>query len=333
MIMLRESGASVVRRQNKEFMMKKKMVVAGVNVATVCVFSLMTGCFTSNPDGVAGAAAGIPHGTFRHVHKGKTPAALPPSDEQITEFMNPGFDLHDNGLDGGISTQTLDAGVVPPVDPVPEYESYVVQPGDILGRIAVKFDTTIATLVQLNNLDKPDVLYVGQELKVPTGGNSPVSTTGSSSSHNSSSVKKGGTYVIQPGDTLSEIAVAAGVSIDNLRSLNNISGDNIWAGKELYIPEGGRVPSTTTSSSTPTPHRNTTRTTVPESHYAEEVLAPVPDEEAGANIIDVTVYPEQTLDEIAEDYGVSKAVLMSLNGITDESQVQPRMKLRVPVSQ
>ena len=62
-------------------------------------------------------------------------------------------------------------------------------------------------------------------------------------------MKKGGTYVIQKGDTLSGIAVAAGVSLNDLRSLNNIQGDRIIAGESISIPSGGKVPTNTQKSS------------------------------------------------------------------------------------
>lgn len=43
---------------------------------------------------------------------------------------------------------------------------YVVQSGDTLGAIARKFDTTVAELVKLNGIADPDVIRVGQELRV-----------------------------------------------------------------------------------------------------------------------------------------------------------------------
>mmetsp|Transcript_24383 Transcript_24383/g.51089 ORF Transcript_24383/g.51089 Transcript_24383/m.51089 type:complete len:147 (-) Transcript_24383:230-670(-) len=47
-------------------------------------------------------------------------------------------------------------------DPNPEI--YTVPKGDVLSQLAVDFDTTIATLIGMNGLINPDVLYVGQEL-------------------------------------------------------------------------------------------------------------------------------------------------------------------------
>ncbi|MFH1490224.1 MAG: LysM domain-containing protein, partial [Pseudomonadota bacterium] len=44
-----------------------------------------------------------------------------------------------------------------------------------------------------------------------------------------------GTYVVQPGDTLSGIAKHTGVSISTLRRLNGIEGSVIGAGQRLRL--------------------------------------------------------------------------------------------------
>lgn len=44
--------------------------------------------------------------------------------------------------------------------------TYVVQSGDTLSGIASKFGTTVSNLVSLNNISNPNLIYVGQVLKV-----------------------------------------------------------------------------------------------------------------------------------------------------------------------
>jgi LysM repeat protein len=46
-------------------------------------------------------------------------------------------------------------------------ETYIVQAGDSLGKIAKQFDTTIAALVLLNGIANPDRLIEGTTLKIP----------------------------------------------------------------------------------------------------------------------------------------------------------------------
>ncbi|MEZ4867050.1 MAG: Gmad2 immunoglobulin-like domain-containing protein [Caldilineaceae bacterium] len=48
-----------------------------------------------------------------------------------------------------------------------DYTTYVVQRGDTLAAIARRFNTTVAVLVQLNNIRNPNLIYVGQRLRVP----------------------------------------------------------------------------------------------------------------------------------------------------------------------
>jgi lysozyme len=206
----------------------------------------------------------------------------------------------------------------------------------MLSQLAVDFDTTTAELVRLNNLSNPDVLYVGQELRVPAGRGG--GSKSSASSRRAPSVKKGGTYTIQKGDTLSGIAVAAGVSINDLRSLNNIQGDMIRAGDTLDIPSGGKVPTNTqkvTGTKTPdTPVEPAPAAAAlaaaPMAAAAEPDASPV---ESVDMIEEVVFYPGDSLDDIAQDYGVGKAEIMRLNNITDETQIQNGQRLRIPIAE
>ena len=43
---------------------------------------------------------------------------------------------------------------------------YRVQPGDSLGVIAKKYNVTVEQLVKWNNIKNPDMLTVGQQLKI-----------------------------------------------------------------------------------------------------------------------------------------------------------------------
>ena len=71
-------------------------------------------------------------------------------------------------------------------------------------------------------------------------------------------------YKVQPDDTLLRISLIAGISIEELRGLNNLTGDNIIVGQELLLGLGGpsQVTPTPGPSPTPTPLQPTP-TTVP----------------------------------------------------------------------
>lgn len=46
-------------------------------------------------------------------------------------------------------------------------------------------------------------------------------------------------YIVQPGDTLSEIALRFNVTVEALKALNNLTGDVIRPGQVLYLPQPG----------------------------------------------------------------------------------------------
>ena len=43
---------------------------------------------------------------------------------------------------------------------------YTVKSEDTLSELAIRFDTTIESLVKLNNISNPNLIYVGQRLRI-----------------------------------------------------------------------------------------------------------------------------------------------------------------------
>ncbi|PJF35295.1 MAG: hypothetical protein CUN49_11305 [Candidatus Thermofonsia Clade 1 bacterium] len=67
--------------------------------------------------------------------------------------------------------------IVPPTQPPATGTGiYIVQRGDTLARIARRFNTTVATLAQLNGIVNVNLIFVGQQLRVPGGAALPVPT-------------------------------------------------------------------------------------------------------------------------------------------------------------
>lgn len=60
--------------------------------------------------------------------------------------------------------------------PPPTTQTYVVQPGDTLTKIAQQFGTTVQAIAQANNIVNVNLIYVGQVLTIP--GTTPVQTPG-----------------------------------------------------------------------------------------------------------------------------------------------------------
>ncbi|MDP4107597.1 MAG: DUF1906 domain-containing protein [Bacillota bacterium] len=109
-------------------------------------------------------------------------------------------------------------GSSPQPTPAPEAANiYHVQPGDTLSGIALHFGTSVDELVRKNNIRNPNLIYAGQVLAIPTS-------------------KGMSEYTIRPGDTLSQIAVNFGTTVDQLRALNRIANpDLILAGQKIRV--------------------------------------------------------------------------------------------------
>ena len=305
--------------------MKIGSAVLGLHIVALVAFSLAQGCVTTESHG-SGRGAGARHkGIVKHEHKGKSGSTQAVASDSLYQ---PG-----GGQDTVYDPVIIDSGSSTPephVAPASIYtgstETYIVQKGDILSRLAVEFDTSTKTLIAMNNLSNPDVLYVGQELRVPAGSRRKVSPK------KTTSVKKGGEYVIQKGDTLSGIAVAAGVNLDDLRSLNNITDDKIFAGETLSIPSGGKVP-TNTQKSKPVEPSPEVAEPAPAPMAAPGVEPVETDSMQVDAVMDHVVYPGETLDDISRQYGVSKSDIMRLNNISDESAVKEGQRLRIPIAE
>ena len=97
------------------------------------------------------------------------------------------------------------------------------------------------------------------------------------------------TYVIQPGDTLSEIAQRYGTTVSTLTSLNGISDPNkIYAGNTLKVPES-----------------------------------------EGGSAQYYTIRPGDTLSGIAQKFGTTVNALASLNGIPDPDKIYAGNTIRI----
>ena len=108
-----------------------------------------------------------------------------------------------------------------PVTPNPGSETYTVQPGDYLAKLAQQWGVSWIEIATLNNIHYPYIIYVGQVLKKP--GSSTPPTPGQPPIPTATPVPNSGqTYIVQPGDYLAKLAQQWGVSWQQIAALNNI---------------------------------------------------------------------------------------------------------------
>ena len=100
---------------------------------------------------------------------------------------------------------------------------YTVKAGDTLSGIAAKYGTTYQTLASYNGISNPNKISVGQKIKIP-GGSSGGGTR---------------TYTVKSGDSLWAIAakqLGNGNRYKEIKSLNGLTSDTIYAGQVLKLP-------------------------------------------------------------------------------------------------
>lgn len=155
------------------------------------------------------------------------------------------FLLDDNIFAGQILTIPFREGMtiegMPTATPTPF--SYVVQPGDTLSSIGFQFDVLPGVLIEVNNILDPNNLTVGTPLLIPgytapaaevVGGDEMI---GDTSSGGGAAVGALVTHIVQPGESLGEIAAEYEVDPVALANANNITNGNlIRAGQQLIIP-------------------------------------------------------------------------------------------------
>lgn len=163
---------------------------------------------------------------------------------------------------------------------------YTIQRGDTLSEIANRYGTTVQELVNINGIANPNLIYPGETIRIATN-----STTHGSETRGTGSI----IYIVQRGNTLSQIANAYGVTVSHLVEMNNIKNPNlIYPGEKLRITESS----------------NTNLNPVIQNNFYK-------------------VRRGDTLSSIAKRYGVSVQYLVNLNGIRNPNLIYAGQLLKV----
>lgn len=230
-------------------------------------------------------------GTVQSIHAQATYTVK--SGEWLLKIANDhGVSLADLQAWNGLTSDWLDEGQVLYIEnpgsasesssatPVISGSTYVVQPGDTLYTIAIATGTTVDALMANNGLSS-SWLNVGDVLYLTAGGGqasqpAPITSTPSAS----------GYHVVQPGDTLSYIAIANGTTVENIMAINGLTSTWLNVGDKLALTGSGA--SSVDSGITYT------------------------DDWSGYH----TVQAGETLWDIANAYGTTYEALMAANGLS-----------------
>ncbi len=154
---------------------------------------------------------------------------------------------------------------IPGVDDI----TYTVVSGDTLYGISRKFGVSVDEIKSLNNLTS-DSLSIGQILIIKKGTDDDSTTVDT-------------IYTVVSGDTLYSISRKFGVSVDELKQLNNLNSDILTIGQKLIIKKGTDD-----------------------------------DNEDGINYIDYIVKAGDTLYSIARQYEISVNELKDINNLISD---------------
>jgi len=120
--------------------------------------------------------------------------------------------------------------------------THKVKSGDYLGKIARKYNVRVSDIKRWNGLRSNDI-HIGQRLTIyrknPGSSTTTSSSSISSKTSASSSSKETTYYTVRNGDSLWSIAQKfPGVSVQNIKDWNGISGNKLKPGMKLKISKG-----------------------------------------------------------------------------------------------
>ena len=120
---------------------------------------------------------------------------------------------------------------------------YTVEPGDTLLGIASKYGVPLGTIERYNGLNNYSILKVGERITIPGAKNTVKSNT-ANTGNTINTIKNysnaGLTYIIvKPGMTLWSISQKFHLSLNYIRSINHIRGNDIHSGEKIFLKGGG----------------------------------------------------------------------------------------------
>ncbi|WP_461790922.1 LysM peptidoglycan-binding domain-containing protein [Pedobacter sp.] len=197
--------------------------------------------------------------------------------------------------------------------------NYTVVAKDNLNLIAEKFATTIEDIKKLNGLSGNN-LQIGQTLKVPftktNNVQAPVVATKTPEPAPTTTLSTTVTeHTVKPKEYLGVIAKEYGVTVEELKSLNNLSSNNLQIGQVLKIP--AKSASSEATPSTPPVESKTTETKVAENRVTVPVSTAVKPESSFEHV----VANGETIYSIAQKYQLTTYQIKTANNLNSNDLV------------
>lgn len=171
---------------------------------------------------------------------------------------------------------------------------HTVRSGESLYKIATDNGITVDELKAANNLTN-DAVKAGQTLVIPAKGEAAKHAAATKPEQKTSK------YTVRKGDNLGKIAAKHGITVDQLKELNNLTDNNIMVGQAIIVPGDGEQATTKAAKAERRKPRTTTH----------------------------TVRSGETLGAIAEKYGTTVSAIKRASGIKSD-RISIGQKLTIP---
>jgi murein DD-endopeptidase MepM/ murein hydrolase activator NlpD len=194
-----------------------------------------------------------------------------------------------------LATVLLFATTVTPLAQAPQGSQtitvHIVQRGETLYEIATMYGLQTTELAAFNGIIDANSLLVGQRLVVPLSADDDVPAT---------------SITVRAGDTLSSIAEATGVALEQLASLNAIeAGDQLYIGQTLVLP-------------------------VQTAPISGQPAISLPSEGERTTEVRYSVQPGDTLYKISQQFEVTIESITLANAISDPTRIFAGQVLIIP---
>ncbi len=214
---------------------------------------------------------------------------------------------------------------------------YVVQPGDTLSEIADRFDTTQEALLAANpHITSPDMLWAGAELTIPDDAAeaNAAATSAPAGESAGAPAARGGvrlTHLVQPGDTLSEIAETYQTTTAAILALNpGYTADHLIAGVVLVIMNTTGDAATAANPPRPAADAPPAVGELLPASSGETVRTTARVGDQAVSLY--TVAPGDTFSGLAQQAGVTQLLLSQLNPHVNPNQLYVGETLFVPLA-
>ncbi|MGM9812343.1 MAG: LysM peptidoglycan-binding domain-containing protein [Muribaculaceae bacterium] len=171
---------------------------------------------------------------------------------------------------------------------------HTVRSGESLYKIATDNGITVDELKAANNLTN-DAVKAGQTLVIPAKGEAAKHAAATKPEQKTSK------YTVRKGDNLGKIAAKHGITVDQLKELNNLTDNNIMVGQSIVVPGDGEQAAT----------------------------KPAKAEREKPRTVTHTVRSGETLGAIAEKYGTTVSAIKRASGIKSD-RISIGQKLTIP---